>query len=133
MAIAPSSPRLARDLSTVKSARDLHPALCRIVDSYYQMFIDTPVMRDIWQATQADRALQKLDEEDLAFLSALLVDTLRRIAPATGEATLSAFSQLTMTLIAAAVRQAITRPRRPARRILNLFKRMLPHDLTDLV
>jgi len=31
------------------------------------------------------------------------------------------------------VRQAITRPRRPARRILNLFKRMLPHDLTDLV
>src|SRR5258708_5001901 len=50
-----------RDLSVVKSARDLHPALCRIVDSYYQMFIDESVMRAIWQATQADRALQKLD------------------------------------------------------------------------
>src|SRR5207253_2269148 len=51
-----------RDLSTVRSARDLHPALCRIADSYYQMFIDEPVMRDIWQATQADRALRQLDE-----------------------------------------------------------------------
>jgi AcrR family transcriptional regulator len=41
-----------RDLSAVKSPRDLHPALCRIVDSYYRMFIDEPVMRDIWQATR---------------------------------------------------------------------------------
>src|SRR3981189_3728935 len=38
-----------RDLSSVKSAKDLYPALCRIVDSYYQMFVDEPVMRDIWQ------------------------------------------------------------------------------------
>src|SRR5262249_30184875 len=39
-----------RDLSTVKSGKDLYPALCRITDSYYQMFLDEPVMRDIWQA-----------------------------------------------------------------------------------
>ena len=64
-----------------EDARDLHPALCRIVDSYYRMFIDEPVMRDIWQATQADRALQKLDEEDGAYLAGLLGDALRRIAP----------------------------------------------------
>src|SRR3954469_62826 len=50
------------DLSTMMTAKDLHPALCPITDSYYQIFIDEPVMRDIWQATQADRALQKLDE-----------------------------------------------------------------------
>ena len=122
-----------RDLAAMKTANDLHPALCRIVDSYHQMFLDRPVMRDIWQATQADRALQKLDEEDLAFLSGLLSDAARRIAPEVSEGALSAFSQLTMTLIAAAVRHAITLPPRQARRILNLFKRMLPHDLTDLV
>src|SRR5262245_14785117 len=46
---------VARDLSVMKSAGDLHSALCRITDSYYRMFIDVPVMRDIWQATQADR------------------------------------------------------------------------------
>lgn len=121
-----------RDLSTVKTAKDLHPALCRIVDSYYQMFIDQPVMRDIWQATQADRALQKLDEEDVAFLSRLLSDALRRIAPKANASALSDFSQLTMTLIAAAVRHAITLPPKEARRILILFKKMLPQDLAAL-
>ena len=48
-----------RDLASVRSARDLYPALCRITDSYYRMFIEEPVMRDIWQATQAE--FRKLD------------------------------------------------------------------------
>jgi AcrR family transcriptional regulator len=121
-----------RDLSTMKSVKDLHPALCRITDSYYQMFIDEPVMRDIWQATQADRALQKHDEEDGAYLCGLLSDALRRVAPATPEPALSAFSQLTMTLMAAAVRHAITLDVKQAKRIITLFKRLLPKDLSAL-
>ena len=121
-----------RDLSTMTSAKDLHPALGRITDSYYQMFIDEPVMRDIWQATQADRALQKLDEEDGAYLSGLVLDALRRIAPNAPEPALSNFSQLTMTLIAAAVRHAITLDAREARRLLALFKALLPKDLSAL-
>jgi AcrR family transcriptional regulator len=121
-----------RDLAPMKNARDLHTALCRITDSYYQMFIDEPVMRDIWQATQADRALQKLDEEDGAYLSGLLSDALRHVAPNAPGPALAAFSQLTMTLIAAAVRHAITLDARDARRILTLFKRLLPKDLSAL-
>jgi AcrR family transcriptional regulator len=121
-----------RDLSAVKSAKDLHPALSRIVDSYYRMFIDEPVMRDIWQATQADRALQKLDEEDGIYLAGLLSDALRPIAPDASDSTLSAFSQLTMTLIAAAVRHAITLKRKDAEHLLTLLKRMLPRDLSAL-
>ena len=121
-----------RDLAVVKNVRDLHPALCRITDSYYQMFIDEPVMRDIWQATQADRALQKLDEEDGAYLSGLFLDALRRIAPNAPAPALSAFSQLTMTLIAAAVRHAITLDAREAKRLLALFKALLPKDLSAL-
>jgi AcrR family transcriptional regulator len=121
-----------RDLSVVKTAGDLHPALCRIVDSYYQMFVDVPVMRDIWQATQADRALQKLDAEDMALLSGLLSDAVKRIAPNMPAAALATFSGLTMTLIAAAVRHAITLPARQARRVLDLFKEMLPRHLSDV-
>jgi AcrR family transcriptional regulator len=121
-----------RDLSAVKSAKDLHPALCRIVDSYYRMFIDEPVMRDIWQATQADRALQKLDEDEGIYLAGLLSDALRPIAPNASDSTLSSFSQLTMTLIAAAVRHAITLKRKDAEHLLALFKRMLPRDLSAL-
>jgi len=121
-----------RDLLAVKAVPDLHPALCRIVDSYHQMFIDEPVMRSIWQATQSDRALQKLDEEDVACLAGLLFDALRRVAPETPKAALQAFAQLTMTLIAAAVRHAITLQAKDARRLLALFKRMLPSDLATL-
>jgi AcrR family transcriptional regulator len=121
-----------RDLSAVKTTRDLHPALCRITDSYHEMFLAEPVMRDIWQATQADRVLQKLDAEDMAFLSGLLLDALRRIAPDAPQAALSAFAQLVMTLIAAAVRHAITLPPRDARRLLTLFKRMLPKTLAAI-
>ena len=111
---------------------ELHPALCRITDSYYQMFIDKPVVRDIWTATQADRALQQLDEEDGAYLAGLLSDALRPIAPRASESALSAFSQLTMTLIAAAVRHAITLPHKEAKRVLTLFKRLLPKDLAAM-
>ena len=121
-----------RDLSIVTGAKDLHPALCRITDSYYEMFLAEPVVRDIWQATQADRVLQKLDAEDMAFLSRLLLEALRRIAPDRPQAALAAFAQLVMTLIAAAVRQAITLPAKDARRLLTLFKRMLPKTLAAI-
>jgi len=120
-----------RDLAVVKNVRDLHPALCRITDSYYQMFIDEPVMRDIWQATQADRALQQLDAEDTAFLTGLLSAALERIAPDAGKP-IAAFSQLMMTLIAAAVRHAITLDPAEAERFLALFKRMLPRSVAAL-
>ncbi|WP_298273129.1 TetR family transcriptional regulator [uncultured Bradyrhizobium sp.] len=121
-----------RDLAAVTAARDLHPALCRIVDSYYEMFMREPVMRDIWQATQADRALQKLDADDMAALSGLLSDAVRRVAPDMPAATLAIFSALTMTLIAAAVRHAIALPPKKARQALAQFKTLLPRDLAKL-
>ena len=123
---------VARDLSGMKTGEDLHPALCRITDGYYQMFLDNPVMRDIWTATQADRALQQLDAEDGAHLAGLLSDAVQRIAPDIARPSLSAFSELMMTLIAATVRQAITLEPREARRMLALFKRLLPRDLSAL-
>lgn len=123
---------VARDLETVRTLADLHPALGRIVDSYYGMFMDEPVMRDIWQATQADRALQRLDEADGAFLARLLADAVRPIAGDTSPAAIESYAQLVMTLIASAVRHAIPLPPAEARRLLALFKRMLPADLAAL-
>jgi len=120
---------VAGDLAMIESIDDLHPALCRIADSYYRMFIDEPVMRDIWQATQADRALQQLDEEDGAFLTGLLVDALRPVVPDLAEAAIATFAQLVMVLIAAAVRHAIVLPPDEAQRLLDQFKRMLPRDI----
>jgi len=124
---------VARNLSGMTVAEELHHVLAGITDGYYQMFLDNPVMRDIWTATQADRALQQADAEEGAYLAGLLSDTVKRIAPGTPRAALSDFSQLTMTLIAAAVRHAITLEPREAKRVLALFKRLLPRDLSALI
>ena len=121
-----------RDLAEMKKLSDLHAALCRITDGYYQMFREHPVMHHIWQATQGDRTLQAIDEEDVAFLAGLLRDALTRVAPRQPDVALTVFSQLAMIQIAAAVRHAIALPPAEARRTLDLFKRMLPKDLSAL-
>ncbi|MDI6835622.1 TetR/AcrR family transcriptional regulator [Ciceribacter thiooxidans] len=118
-----------RDLSAMERPADMHAALCQIVDSYYRMFIDEPVMRDIWQATQADRMLQQIDEEDAAYLAGLLAQALLRVGPGAERSAVETFSQLVMTLVAAAVRHAITLAPDEAQRTLALFKRMLPKDV----
>ncbi|WP_249140112.1 MULTISPECIES: TetR family transcriptional regulator [Bradyrhizobium] len=121
-----------RDLADMKKLSDLHPALCRITDGYVRMFREHPTMHHIWQATQADRALQKIDQDDVAYLAGLLRESLQRVAPKTPAAALTNFAELTMVLIAAAVRHAITLPPAEARRVLALFKNMLPRDLSAM-
>jgi AcrR family transcriptional regulator len=121
-----------RDLAAMKGRGGLRAALCRITDGYYQMFREEPLMRDIWQATQADPGLQKLDQEDTAFLAGLLAEALAGAAPRLQKAALSAFAQVIMILIAAAVRYAITLPPKEGRRVLELFKRILPKDVPAL-
>ena len=121
-----------KELSALKAIGDLQGVLGRIAESYYQFFLDEPAVRHIWQATQADRALQGMDEEDGAYLAAMLADALRLAAPAQSEMALSDFAQLMMVLIAAAVRHAIVLPPAEGRRILALFKRTLPTELSAL-
>ncbi len=119
-----------KELVGLRKLADLHTVLGRITDSYYQFFIDEPAVRDIWQATQADRALQKLDEEDGVFLTGLLIEALRPLTPGLSDVALIDFCQLVMVLMSAAVRHAITLPPKEGRRLLTVFKKMLPHDLS---
>ena len=112
--------------------RNLHGVLGGIADSYYQYFLDEPAVFHIWQATQADRTLQRIDEEDGAYLAGMLIARLQTVAPQVSKRSLSDFSQMMMVLIAAAVRHAIVLPPKEGRRILTLFKRTLPRDLSAL-
>ncbi|OXJ08219.1 TetR family transcriptional regulator [Burkholderia sp. AU6039] len=121
-----------RDLATMQTLDDLHATLARITDSYYRMFVDEPLMRDIWRATQADRALQALDRADGEFLAGLFADALGEVAPDIPHAQRSTFAELMMIQIAAAVRHAITLPPKAAQQILAMFKRALPRDLSVL-
>ncbi len=119
-----------QELIKVRDLEDLHETLWRITTAYYQFFIDEPAVRDVWQATQVDRTLQELDKDDGAFLTRLLFDALQPIAATVPDSSLSVFCHVVMVLIAAAVRHAITLPPREGRRLLNVFKELLPHDLS---
>lgn len=120
---------VAKELSGLTSIAQLHAVLGAITDSYYRFFIDEPAARDIWQATQADRMLQQLDEEDGRLLTGMLIDALRPLAAQVPEEMLAAFAQVVMVTMAAAVRHAIALPDPDARQFLLVFKAMLPSDL----
>lgn len=110
----------------------LHRVLCDITDSYYRFFQTEPAVHLIWQATQADRALQALDAEDGAYLGGLLLNALWPVAGLADEEALAAWCGLMMVQIAAAVRYAIALPPAEAERVLAMFKAMLPRDLSAL-
>jgi AcrR family transcriptional regulator len=116
-------------LEALNDVSDLHTVLCRITDGYYRYFLDEPVVHRVWQATQGDRALQRIDEEDNAFLAGLLRDALIEVAPSCSQAAIASFSLLLMTLIGSAVRHAIALEPDEAARALRQFKALLPRDL----
>lgn len=123
---------VAGELATVRTPEDLHPALIRIVDGYYAMFQELPAMRAIWQAMQADAALQAQDAEDGAAHAAMLDAALQRLWPDSDDARRRVAAALLIQLIAAAVRFAIALPAADGAMAIALFKRTLPRDLASL-
>jgi len=121
------------ELATIITVGDLHPSLCRLVDSYYQVFMDVPVMADLLDATQSDKILQKLDEEDMNVLSGFLLHALERLPKSIDKDTLELAAVLMMKLIAAAVRHAINLETEDAEKMLTIFKNMLPLDVKTLL
>lgn len=116
-----------KEIAALTDIGKLHAVLGGIADSYFQYFIDEPAVFQIWQATQGDRALQKLDEEDGMFLTGMLIDALRPLARNMSESALAIFCQTVMVMIAAAVRHAIVLPPKEGRRTMALVRRLMPH------
>jgi len=120
-------------LATVRQEADLESALEGIVDGYYAMFLDEPVMRDIWLATQSDKSLQEVDTADGEMHVALLNEVLIRLRPEGDRDELIALARLTTHLMATAVRLAISVEREQGDRIIATFKRMLPEKLLGIL
>jgi AcrR family transcriptional regulator len=121
------------ELAKVADGASLQEALCSIIDQYYDFFRREPVMRDIWYATQADRLLQQIDAEDMEFHAQALLAVLERLWPDRSKAELLAISRLTMQLLAAAVRYAISIGDDEGRAAIALYKKMLPADIGRLL
>ena len=124
---------VAAELAGIATPAGLGPALQRIADGFFAMYQDIPAMRVIWQATQADPALQRLDADESAALAALLADRLAALTDAP-RAAIDIFARLQITLIGAVVREAITLPPPQAAALLAQFRRSLSSDrLLDLL
>jgi AcrR family transcriptional regulator len=120
------------ELATVRSAAGLRAALARLTDAYYALFLAEPVMRDIWSGTQADKALQAIDVADIRANAALLQTALERLRPRADRARLAISALLTMQLIAATVRLAISLERGEGDALIAAFKRMLPKGIASV-
>ncbi|MBB3315209.1 AcrR family transcriptional regulator [Rhizobium sp. BK181] len=120
------------ELATVADAKTLRQALCNIADQYYAFFRQEPVMRDIWIATQADRLLQQVDAEDMEFHAQALFSVLAKLEPERSRSELIAVARLTMQLLAAAVRYAISLDDAEGQAAIALYQRMLPADIARL-
>lgn len=111
-----------KELGVIATEADLVPALARVVDRYYAMFVAEPAMRDIWWATQGDKSLQALDAADGEVHTALLHAILVRLR---GEGSVTQ-AMLTMHLLATTVRLAIALEKGEAQEMLERFKAALP-------
>lgn len=89
------------------------------------MYARYPAMRDIWGATQADKALRKLDEADIEAHAAILSRTLSTLYPQRSKGDFENEALLLMHLIAAGVRLAISVEPEGAGALLDKLKRMI--------
>lgn len=109
------------ELATATDEAGLRAALARVVDGYHAMFLEQPVMRDIWSATQTDRDLQAIDAEDAQAHARMLEATMHRIRP-DGPVPGAMPAFLVMHLIAATVRQAVSMPDDQGKELIAAFK-----------
>lgn len=113
---------VAQELAGLRGPSDLPPALARITDGFYRMYQENPILQAVWQATQADPVLQRLDAREGTQLAILLAE-----AQSDGPVDARTFTRagLTITLIGAAVRHALTLPPDEAETVLAEFKQLI--------
>ena len=90
-------------------------------------------MRDIWHATHTDKLLQQVDAEDMEFHAQALLAVLLRLWPDRHHDELLAIARLTMQLLAAAVRYAVSLNAKEGDAALALFKKMQGPDIGRLL
>ncbi|RFB99281.1 TetR family transcriptional regulator [Rhizobium leguminosarum bv. trifolii] len=121
------------ELAKVTDPAALAGAFATIADEYYAFFRREPVMRDIWHATHTDKLLQQIDAEDMEFHARALLAVLVRLRPERDRAELLAIARLTMQLLAAAVRYAVSLDAQEGDATIALFKKMQGPDIGRLL
>jgi AcrR family transcriptional regulator len=113
------------ELAEIHSVEQLRTGLAQLLDEYYEMYLNTPVIIDIFSGARADRALKDIEIEDARKHAAFLLDTLKRIWPQVDETRLATSSLLFFVLGTEAVRLAVSSPREEGNAIVTEYKRLV--------
>lgn len=123
----------AAGLKDVTDRQDTLARVDALLKSYYELFRNEPVARDIWSGTQSDKALQELDIEDSRENAKLFFDALKHLVPKRDHPRLEAASFLLMQLSGAAVRLAIAVDPEEGDRLIAEYRGMMRRELESLL
>jgi AcrR family transcriptional regulator len=118
-------------LRPVRNIEGLRSAFSSLVDQYYAIFLNEPVMRDIWSATQADRRLQEMELAESRACGNMLADILTPLKPNADPAELETAAFLVWQLGEATMRLAVSLGRAEGDAAVAVYKRMALRELLD--
>jgi AcrR family transcriptional regulator len=120
---------IADGLENVASEDDMRRAFSALIDIYYRIFLEEPVMRDIWFGAQADKALREAQLSDSRRNGAIVAEALKRIRPDADPEMLETSAFIAMHLGEEAMRLAISVPRTEGDALVQAYKRMALAEL----
>ncbi|MCV9961627.1 TetR/AcrR family transcriptional regulator [Pararhizobium sp. BT-229] len=115
---------IADGLANVKTIGELRQAFSALIDEYYEIFLAEPVMRDIWSAMQADKALREMELAESRKNAALLAEALQRALPGEAMETLQTSALLVMCFGDCTMRLAVSTGETEGRALVEAYKRM---------
>ncbi|HAC59463.1 TetR/AcrR family transcriptional regulator [Parvibaculum sp.] len=124
---------LRQNLEGLEDAKDAIMRVDATMVGYYDLFLNEPVTRDIWSATQSDKALQELDIEDSRENGRIFSAALKHLVPKRNHARLETASFLLMQLSGSAVRLAIAVGRKEGDRQIAEFRSIMRRELESLL
>jgi AcrR family transcriptional regulator len=111
-------------LGAVRSKDELLAAFASLVDTYYAIFLASPVTRDIWSGMQADQALRQIELADSRANAQTLIDAMQRAGTTMDSARLEAVGLLVWQLGEATMRLAVSVNRDEGDQMVEAYKRM---------
>jgi AcrR family transcriptional regulator len=122
---ADESRRCVREaLDAVQNKAQLLDAFASLVDQYYEIVMDKPVMRDISSALRSDKELMNIEIAESRACGALLAAAIRRVTPRADSKRVSALAFLIWQLGEETMRLAVAHKRSEGAMLVDAYKRM---------
>jgi AcrR family transcriptional regulator len=122
---AAESRRCVREaLEAVQNKAQLLGAFASLVDQYYEIVLDKPVMRDISSALRSDKELMNIEIAESKACGALLAAAIRRVKPSADSKRVNALAFLIWQLGEETMRLAVAHKRGEGALLVDAYKRM---------